>query len=103
MTNTSARDQGSKALLAQLRRLEPFKIHGEVSACKGASLICSGLHHFLSIGDICTVERRRRNKDSKTDCSAGTDHLLAEVMALSEQGAILLPSRSWTVSASVPR
>ncbi|MGI9484514.1 MAG: flagellum-specific ATP synthase FliI, partial [Geminicoccaceae bacterium] len=94
MTNTNgrtARDQRLEGLLAQLQRLEPFKIHGEVSACKGASLICSGLHHFLSIGDICTVERRRRNKDSKMDCSAEDDHLLAEVMALSEEGAILLP------------
>ena len=94
MTNTNgrtARDQRLEGLLAQLQRLEPFKIHGEVSACKGASLICSGLHHFLSIGDICTVERRRRNKDSKMDCSAEDDHLLAEVMALSEEGTILLP------------
>lgn len=87
----TAQDQRLEGLLAQLQRLEPFKLQGKVTACQGASLICSGLHQFLSIGDICTVERRRRNIRGQADGAAEDDHLLAEVMALTEQGAVLLP------------
>ena len=90
-SNWTAGDRKLKGLLAQLRRLEPYKLQGEVTACQGASLICSGLHHFLSIGDICTVERSSRHVSGHANDDTGDGRLLAEVMALTEQGAVLLP------------
>lgn len=74
---------------AELQRLERYELRGEVSACQGTRLICRGLHHFLCIGDICTVERQTLGGNA---AGSGRDnHLLAEVMALSEDGAVLLP------------
>jgi flagellum-specific ATP synthase len=84
-----ARDRRFEGLLAQLQRIEPCRMQGEVSACQGASLICHGLHHLLSIGDICRVERTRSG--GQAGATAAERHLLAEVMALTEQGAVLLP------------
>lgn len=75
-------------LLAELQRVEPYQSRGEVSACQGASLICHGLHHLLSIGDICTVERAPSSVGRGAERE---DHLLAEVMAITEKGAVLLP------------
>ncbi|MEM7042048.1 MAG: FliI/YscN family ATPase [Pseudomonadota bacterium] len=72
------------SLLAKLDWIEPYELRGEISACEGTRLICRGLHHLLNIGDICTVER------SGVDADHG-GHLLAEVMALDENGAVLLP------------
>jgi flagellum-specific ATP synthase len=78
-----------EGLEAELQRLERYELRGEVSACQGTRLICRGLHHFLCIGDICTVERQ--TLAGNTAHSGGDNHLLAEVMALSEEGAVLLP------------
>ncbi len=94
MTDNSDRTRGDRrlnGLLAQLQQLEPCRLQGEVTACQGASLVCSGLHQFLSIGDICTVERPSRPVGGRAAGTAGGDQLLAEVMALTEQGAVLLP------------
>ncbi|MGI9421280.1 MAG: FliI/YscN family ATPase [Geminicoccaceae bacterium] len=79
-----------EALIAQLRRIEPFELRGEVSACQGSSLICRGLHHHLGIGDICTVDRPAMTGGGRRGDADG-DPLLAEVMALDDQGAVLLP------------
>ena len=80
----AAFQQRIDGLLASLKRIEPYELRGEVSACEGTRLICRGLHHLLNIGDICTVER--------SGAGAGHGHdLLAEVMALDEDGAVLLP------------
>jgi flagellum-specific ATP synthase len=72
-----------------LQRLERYELRGEVSACQGTRLICRGLHHFLCIGDICTIERQPAGR--YVPGSERDNHLLAEVMALSEDGAVLLP------------
>ncbi len=77
------------SLEAELTRLERYELRGEVSACQGTRLICRGLHHFLCIGDICTVERQ--GAGSPGGSAKGENQLLAEVMALSEDGAVLLP------------
>jgi len=83
-------DQHFDNLLAQLGRIPPYELRGEVSACQGARLVSRGLHHLLDIGDICTVDRTRKsNKINAPDQQP--DQLLAEVMALSEDGAVLLP------------
>ena len=87
----NAHDERLDALAARLRRLPPFELRGEISACQGASLFCHGLHHVLSIGDICTVERTGKRQGAKGYAAATDDHLLAEVMALTERGAVLLP------------
>ncbi len=86
----AARTRRLEGLLSQLQAIEPYELRGEVSACRGSSLICQGLHPLLSIGDICTVDRTRRGGACGKDTSSA-DHLLAEVMALSEKGAVLLP------------
>lgn len=85
-------DDRFSGLFKQLQRLEPAKLRGEVSACEGMSLICRGLHHLLNIGDICEVERSATSSGRSARTDATTEgHFLAEVMALSEQGAVLLP------------
>ncbi|MDH3658530.1 MAG: FliI/YscN family ATPase [Alphaproteobacteria bacterium] len=87
----SARDRRLDGLLAELRRVEPYQLRGEISACQGARLICHGLHRHLSIGDLCTVERPARGGGREgRDADAG-GHLLAEVMALTDKGAVLMP------------
>lgn len=87
----NAHDDRLDGLVAQLQRIPPFELRGEVSACQGASLICHGLHHVLSIGDICTVERAERSFGAERRATSADDHLMAEVMALTERGAVLLP------------
>ncbi len=83
-------DTRMEGLFRQLERLPPFELVGEVSACRSASLVCEGLHPLLSIGDVCTIERSGRPANVTTG-SADDAHLLAEVMALDERGAVLLP------------
>jgi len=78
-------------LLAQLQRIEPYELRGEISACNGTNLICHGLHRLLSIGDICTVERTAKGASPSSSGVAVSGHLLAEVMTLTDQGAVLLP------------
>jgi len=78
-------------LFRQLDRIQPYELIGEVSACHGSSLVCRGLHQMLNIGDVCTVERRGGTAGRDGVRSAGEHRLLAEVMALSEDGAVLLP------------
>ena len=78
-------------LFRQFGRIQPYELIGEVSACHGSSLVCHGLHQLLNIGDVCTVERRGGAAGFDATQSRGSHRLLAEVMALSEDGAVLLP------------
>ena len=84
-------DQQIEGLLTQLGRVEAFELRGEVSACQSSSLICRGLHHLLSIGDICTIERTAKNAGRLSGKTLTDDPLLGEVMALNDRGAVLLP------------
>ncbi|MGI9509730.1 MAG: FliI/YscN family ATPase [Geminicoccaceae bacterium] len=84
-------DQRLDGLIAGLQRIEPFTLRGEVSACRGTSLLCHGLHHMLSIGEICAVERSKSPRGVEQTGTAADDHILAEVMALDDKGAVLLP------------
>ena len=74
-----------------MQRLQPYDLIGEVSACHSGSLVCHGLHPLLNIGDVCTIERRGRAVGQATNPASDDDCLLAEVMALTEDGAVLLP------------
>lgn len=78
-------------LSGQLERIRPYELRGEVSACRGSGLICHGLHHVLSIGDVCTVERRGVDAGAELPATSLSHRFLAEVMALGDNGAVLLP------------
>lgn len=78
-------------LSGQLERLRQYELRGEVSACRGSGLICHGLHHVLSIGDVCTVERRAADARAELPATSLSHRFLAEVMALGDDGAVLLP------------
>ncbi len=78
-------------LKRQLEDVQAFKVYGRVTECHGSVLVCNGLQPMVSIGDICVVERRGASSRRASEGSQDDEILIAEVMAIRSDGAVLLP------------
>jgi len=69
-------------LQRQLSAIPAYEVRGQVSECRSTSVICDGLQSMVSIGDLCRIEPVAAKRD---------DAIMAEVMAIRAEGAVLLP------------
>lgn len=80
------------ALFQQLSEMPRYQIEGRVRRCRGTLLVCGGLAGMVGLGDACVIEPGEHNHD---ECHArrraGDRRVLAEVVALDENGVHLLP------------
>lgn len=74
-------------LYQSIRHIEGYQIEGRSNRCRGTLVVCSGLSGFVNIGDSCLIDRHNHGGCFRTDAGP----LLAEVVALDEAGAHLLP------------
>lgn len=78
-------------LQQQLSTIPPYEVRGRVIECRGSSLICAGIQPMVGIGDICLVERLATDCVSYGKALSTNDTLVAEVMAIHDEGVVLLP------------
>ena len=78
------------ALMQRLNTPAPYRIHGRVRRCQGALAVCQGLNDLIGLGDACWIERGQYNPH-ECDAQHQPSPLLAEVVAIEEAGAHLLP------------
>ena len=78
-------------LRRQLSAIEAYDICGRVQECRGQAIYCDGLQALTSIGDICLVERGPANLSQNLRNPNSTNALVAEVMAITPEGIVLLP------------
>ncbi|MGI9449429.1 MAG: FliI/YscN family ATPase [Geminicoccaceae bacterium] len=78
-------------LRQQLFTIKAFDVQGQVSECNGSTLVCEGLQPMASVGDLCLVERRPSIVIDHEPEATDSDLLVAEVMAITKKGLVLLP------------
>ena len=69
-------------------RLEPYRSSGRVVRCQGSLAVCEGINDLVGLGEACWIEEKQYNSDG---CVSRQQPLLAEVVALDQAGAHLLP------------
>jgi flagellum-specific ATP synthase len=65
-----------------------YRISGRVRRCQGGLAVCEGLSDLVGLGEACWIERPQYNS---REHDPGRQRLLAEVVAIDEAGAHLLP------------
>ena len=79
-------------LIQELGSIRPYRIEGHVRRVQGSLLVCGGLNGLTRLGDVCLINQDRHNHDEHfVDLCEDRDALLAEVVALDQTGARLLP------------
>jgi flagellum-specific ATP synthase len=77
-----------QACMQKLNGLSPYWIHGRVRRCQGSIAICEGLNDLVGLGQACWIEQKPYNS---RECASAPEPLLAEVVAIDQAGAHLLP------------
>jgi flagellum-specific ATP synthase len=77
-------------LIQKLNEASPYWIRGQVRRCQGALAVCEGLNDLIGLGEACWIKPVRYNPH---ECQRRQQPppLLAEVVAIDEAGAHLLP------------
>ncbi len=78
-------------LSQQLDALAAYRLRGKISECRGSALVCHGLQPMVGIGDICVIDRQPPSGGNGPPKNHAEDDLLAEVMAIDDKGAVLVP------------
>jgi flagellum-specific ATP synthase len=71
-----------------LSKLDPYRVSGRIVRCQGSLAVCEGINDLVSLGESCWVERKPYNSHG---CPPRRQALLAEVVAIDQAGAHLLP------------
>ncbi len=75
---------------AQARQLPAYRVQGRVSRCQASSVTCRGLNSLVAIGDSCVIGSSASGRPAG-QADADARSWLAEVVAINDDGATLLP------------
>jgi flagellum-specific ATP synthase len=76
-------------LVQYVDRLQPCRISGHVERCQGGLAVCTGISALVGLGEACWIEQSQYNSYG---CDGDRrEPLLAEVVAIDQDGAHLLP------------
>ena len=76
------------ALYEQLSNQDPYRVSGRVLRCRGSHAVCEGISDLVGLGEACWIEQKQYNSRG---CTSGQQPMLAEVVAIDQAGAHLLP------------
>ena len=85
---TASDDTEIRELCEQFSRLEPYRVSGRVLRCQGSLAVCEGISDLVGLGEACWIEQKQYNSRG---CTSEQQPLLAEVVAIDQAGAHLLP------------
>ena len=68
--------------------LEPYRVSGQVLRCRNSLAVCEGINELIGLGEACWIEEKQYNSHG---CIVKHQPLLAEVVAIDQAGAHLLP------------